>query len=245
MPAFNQFIRSIECELPPAPREFPFSVPAFATLESLEFHPNVTFFVGENGSGKSTLMEAIARLAGMPATGGSSNFRRSEAESDVGFGKSLKLVRGVRVPKTTFFLRAESFFNVATSIDEMEREQAGLLERYGGTSLHAQSHGESFLALALHRFGTHGLYILDEPEAALSPQRQLTFLAIMNQLVDAHCQFVIATHSPILMAFPRSKILHFSGSGIEEIPYEKTEHYALTLDFLKNRELYFERLFKA
>lgn len=240
MPAFNQFIRSIECEPPPAPRKFPFSVPAFATLESLDFHPNVTFFVGENGSGKSKLMEAIARLAGMPATGGSSNFSRNNADSDVGFGKSLKLVRGVRMPKTKFFLRAESFFNVATTIDEL-----GLVEYYGGTSLHAKSHGESFLALALHRFGTHGLYILDEPEAALSPQRQLTFLAIMNQLVDAHCQFVIATHSPILMAFPRSKILHFSERGIEAIPYEKTEHYALTLDFLKNRELYLERLFKA
>lgn len=240
MPAFNQFIRSIECELPPAPREFPFSVPAFATLESLLFHPNVTFFVGENGSGKSTLMEAIARLAGMPATGGSSNFSRGEADNDVGFGTRLKLVRGVRTPKTKFFLRAESFFNVATTIDEL-----GVVAQYGGTSLHAQSHGESFLALALHRFGTHGLYILDEPEAALSPQRQLTFLAIMNQLVDAHCQFVIATHSPILMAFPRSKILHFSEIGIEEIPYEKTEHYALTLDFLNNRERYLHKLFET
>ncbi len=185
-------------------------------------------------------MEAIARLAGMPATGGSSNFNRGEADGDGGFGKSLKLVRGVRTPKTKFFLRAESFFNVATTIDEL-----GVVDGYGGRSLHAQSHGESFLALALHRFGTNGLYILDEPEAALSPQRQLTFLAIMNQLVDAHCQFVIATHSPILMAFPRSKILHFSGSGIEAIPYEKTEHYALTLDFLTNRERYLHRLFET
>jgi len=236
---FNQFLRSIDVTLPPQPREFPFSVPAFAQLTSLEFHPHVTFFVGENGSGKSTLLEAIAGLAGMPTTGGSNNFTRSAADRERPFGNAIKLVRGVRQPKSAFFLRAESFFNVATEI-----EATGVASSYGPQGLHEQSHGESFLALALHRFRNHGLYLLDEPEAALSPQRQLAFLAIINQLVDGGSQFIIATHSPILLAFPRSRILHFSEAGIEDVAYEKTEHYALTLDFLSNRERYLARLFK-
>jgi predicted ATPase len=151
----------------------------------------------------------------------------------------MKLVRGINRPASAFFLRAESFFNVATKIDEL-----GVTGSYGGTSLHAQSHGEAFLSLVKNRFREKGLYILDEPEAALSPQRQLALLTSMHHLTNAQSQFIIATHSPILLAFPNAKILQFSASGIEEVSYEQTEHYALTLDFLKNRERYLKRLFE-
>jgi predicted ATPase len=228
----------LECQWPRNRRAFPFSIPAFANLERVVFHPDVTFFVGENGSGKSTLMEAIACLAGFPPEGGSNNFTRPIDDAPNPFLASLKLVRGIARPQSAFFLRAESFFNVATKIDEL-----GAGHNYGGASLHAQSHGESFLALVKNRFRAKGLYILDEPEAALSPQRQLAFLAAMHQLVQEKSQFIIATHSPILLAFPQAKILHFSSAGIDEIQYEETEHYALTLDFLKNRERYLKRLF--
>jgi predicted ATPase len=237
-------LRTLRCNFPTQRTEFPFSIPAFAHLEELDFHPDVTFFVGENGSGKSTLLEAIAQLAGMPATGGSSNFTQVGAKPTP-LMQRMRLARGTRRPTTAYFLRAESFFNVATEIDNIDLERVGLLDSYGGTSLHAQSHGESFLSLANHRFGPGGLYILDEPEAALSPQRQLAFLAIMHHLVQTKSQFVIATHSPILMAFPSSKILHFSSAGIEEIAYEKTEHFALTLDFLQHRQRYLDRLCAA
>lgn len=243
MGVLHQYLRHLECEFPSEPRGFPFSVPAFAKLDFLEFHPNVTFFVGENGSGKSTLLEAIAVMAGLPPTGGSNNFTRALHERITPFGRHMKLVRGVSQPKTAFFLRAESFYNVATQVDENERHNTKT-HPYGDIPLHEQSHGESFLALAKHRFGRNGLYILDEPEAALSPQRQLAFLTIMHRLVNTNSQFVIATHSPILLAFPRSRILHFSSAGIDEVPYEKTEHYALTLDFLRHRDRYLQRLFK-
>jgi predicted ATPase len=135
-------------------------------------------------------------------------------------------------------LRAESFFNVATEI-----ERVGVVDSYGGVSLHEQSHGESFLALVNHKFRAHGLYILDEPEAALSPQRQLSLLARMRTLVNEGSQFLVATHSPILMAFPDALIYQLSSTGIERIAYEDTEHFQITRDFLNNRERYFKHLF--
>jgi predicted ATPase len=138
-------------------------------------------------------------------------------------------VRSTRRPRDGFFLRAESFFNVATSI-----EQIGVIDSYGGRSLHEQSHGESLLALMLHRFGGNGLYLLDEPEAALSPSRQLAVLRRIHDLVLANSQFIIATHSPILMAYPGAKILQLSGAGFAEVHYEETEHYAVTKEFLNN-----------
>lgn len=204
--------------------------------ESLDFNAPVTFLVGENGSGKSTLLEAVAVACGLNAEGGSRNFRFSTRSTHSELGRLLTAVRR-RYPLDSYFLRAESFYNVATHIDEMD-EGPGLggaiIDSYGGVSLHRQSHGESFMALVQNRFGGGGLYLLDEPEAALSPSRQLTLLAEMHQLVQRDSQFIIATHSPILMAYPGASILLFSEEGICPVAYRETEHYQLTRRFLED-----------
>jgi predicted ATPase len=220
---------------------YPFTIPAIRGLETLELHPKVTFLIGENGAGKSTLLEAIAICAGFNPEGGSTNFRFSTRPSESGLHAQLRLARGVRRPKTGFFLRAESFFNVASQIDAL-----GMTGHYGGTSLHEQSHGESFMALVNHRFGDHGLYLLDEPEAALSPQRQLALLSAIHRLVEEGAsQFLIATHSPIVLAYPQARIFSLSERGLEPIDYEETEHYRLTRDFLSDRQRYLRRLFAS
>lgn len=223
---------------------YPYSVPAIAHLHSLELHPDVTFFVGENGSGKSTLLEGIAVAEGFNPEGGTPNFRLETAATHSELYKKLTLGRGaVRVARSDrFFLRAESFYNVASEVDRLGFEPAK--NPYGPVSLHAQSHGESFLTLVTQRFSGNGLYILDEPEAALSPQAQLTFLAALNHLVDQGSQFIIATHSPIIMAYPRSKLYLFSRAGIAETTYEETEHYKVTRAFLTRREKMLEELFE-
>ena len=218
---------------------YPFSVPAIRDLEELELDKKVTFLVGDNGSGKSTLIEAIAVAAGFNPEGGSRNMKFSTRSSESELHRRVRVVRGAKRPRDGFFLRAESFFNVATEI-----ERVGVVDGYGGVSLHEQSHGESFLALLQHRISGHGLYIFDEPEAALSPQRQLTMLARMRQLVeDDGSQFVIATHSPILMAYPDAWIYELSARGIQRVRYEETEHYRITRDFLVGRERFFKHLF--
>ncbi len=219
---------------------YPFSIPAIQSLDELELDAKVTFLIGENGSGKSTLIEAIAVLAGFNAEGGTKNFRFDTRRSESCLHQFMRPVRGTRRPRDGFFLRAESYFNVATEI-----ERLGVVDSYGGVSLHEQSHGESFLALANHRFGGNGLYILDEPEAALSPQRQLTLLAIIHSLVEERAsQFIIATHSPILMAYPNALIYRLASSGIERVAYEDTEHYRITRDFLSSPERFFKGLFQ-
>jgi len=222
---------------------WPWTVPVLRTLERLELHPGVTFLVGENGTGKSTLVEGIAVAAGFPAEGGSLGFGAHTREEVAALADGLRLERGYRRPRTGFFLRAESFFNVATEIDRLEDEEAGLLLSYGGVSLHERSHGEGFLALALHRFGPDGLYVLDEPEAALSPQSSLALLRRMHDLVDAGSQFVIATHSPILMGYPDAWIYELSDRGAERIEYEATDHVRLTRSFLADRERFLRQLF--
>jgi predicted ATPase len=226
---------------------YPFSIPAIRALESFDLHPKVTFFVGENGSGKSTLIEAIAVAARFNAEGGSQNFNFATRRFESELHTALRLVRGVRRPKTGYFLRAESYFNVATEVDRLAREVPSgqaVLEAHGGRSLHEQSHGESFLALVHNRFYANGLYILDEPEAALSPQRQLSFLVSLDELsTRKNCQFIIATHSPIILAYPDATIYGLGSDGLTKIAYEDTEHYALTRDFLQNRERYLRRLF--
>jgi predicted ATPase len=217
---------------------YPFCIPAVRELHRLEFHRDVTFIVGENGSGKSTLLEAIAVAWGFNPEGGSINFHFSTRVSHSELHEHLRLVKSFRRPRDGFFLRAESFFNVATDIERMDAEPAHaarVIESYGGRSLHEQSHGEAFLALLLHRFGGNGLYILDEPEAALSPTRQLAVLRRIHQLVEDNSQFIIATHSPILMAYPRAKILLLDGTGYTEVRYEDTEHYVVTREFLVDR----------
>jgi predicted ATPase len=216
---------------------YPFCLPAVRSLEQLDFHPKLTFFVGENGSGKSTLLEAIAVSLGFNAEGGSKNFNFGTRRSHSELHQHLRIAKGFKRPRTGFFLRAESFFNVATEIENLDAEPglgAPVINSYGGRSLHEQSHGESFLTLLTERFGGQGLYILDEPEAALSPQRQLAVLSRIHELVQDGSQFVIATHSPLLMAYPDACIYQCGADGVAPVAYEDTEHFRVTRDFLAN-----------
>jgi predicted ATPase len=208
---------------------YPFSLPAVKELGTLKLHPKVTFIVGENGSGKSTLLEAIATAWGFNPEGGTKNFNFGTRRSHSELHEALTLVKGVRRAKDGFFLRAESFFNVATEIENL-----GVGDSYGGRSLHEQSHGEAFFALMTNRFGGNGLYILDEPEAALSPSRQLAMLVRMHELIAQNSQFIIATHSPILMAYPEADIYQIDDTGLVRTTYEETEHFLVTTAFLKN-----------
>ncbi len=216
---------------------YPFNLPVIRSLEELEFHPKVTFFVGENGTGKSTLLEAIAVSLGFNPEGGTKNFNFNTRASHSELHNHIRLAKGVRKPRDGFFLRAESFYNLATEIEHLDSEASfgqSLIYSYGGRSLHEQSHGESFLALMMNRFGGHGVYILDEPEAALSPQRQLAVLARIHELVKLDSQFVIATHSPILMAYPDAWIYQCGEACISRVDYFETEHYGVAHDFLTN-----------
>jgi predicted ATPase len=215
----------------PSWEAYPFSLPVLRSLETLKFHPDVTFFIGENGMGKSTLLEAIAQLAGFNPEGGSKNTLFATRETHSNLVDYLKSGKSFKAPKDGFFLRAESFYNVASYIDDVDYAEA-----YGGKSLHEQSHGESFLSLLNFRFHGNGLYLLDEPEAALSPSRQLAVLSLIHCLVKANSQFIIATHSPILMAYPEAKILLLSEAGIREVSYEETDNYRVSRDFFDRRE---------
>lgn len=214
---------------------YPFTIPSVRALESLNLDASVTFLIGENGSGKSTIIEALALSAGFNEEGGTKNFSFSTKSTASVLTDHIQLVRSARREKEGFFLRAESFYNVSTEADNL-----GL--RYGEKTLHEQSHGESFLAIANHRFAANGLYILDEPEAALSPQRQLAFLARMHDLVQQGSQFIIATHSPILLAYPGATIYELNKSGVAQTPYEDTAPYEFTLDFLTNHKAYIKSL---
>jgi len=219
--------------------EYPFSLNAFRNFDRLRLHPKVTFFVGENGSGKSTLLEAIAVASGFNPEGGTKNFGFSTRESHSILDKYIRCSRGVKKPKDGYFLRAESFFNVATEIEALDKEFSfgpPIIDSYGGKSLHEQSHGESFLALLMNRFSGNSLFILDEPEAALSPSRQMSMISRMHELVALNCQFLIATHSPILMAYPEADILVLGENGLEKAVYEDTEHYQVMKSFINNRE---------
>jgi predicted ATPase len=231
----------------------PWDLPAVAQLaEGLELHPNVTYLIGENGSGKSTLLAGIAVAAGMSAEGGSSNFafpNKGEAADAYAFsrrrshtelGDAIRLVRGARRPKTDFFLRAESLFVAATYLEQLDDRP---LRTYGEKSLHEQSHGEGFLAILINRFGPNGLYLLDEPEAALSTQNCLTCLRRMHELVNQGSQFVISTHSPIILAYPSARIYRCTTSGLEAIDYEDAEPVRLTSSFLSARERFLNQLF--
>lgn len=221
------------------PDIYPFSLPALASLQSIEFHPKVTFFVGENGSGKSTLIEALAVAWGFNPEGGSKNFNFDTFASHSPLHKALRLAKSARRARDGFFLRAESYFNVATNIEQLDSAPSfgpKIIESYGNRSLHSQSHGESFLALLEHRLGGKGLYIFDEPEAALSPTRQMSMLVRMHDLIAADSQFIIATHSPILMAYPDAWIYQIGPQGLERVAYEDTEHYAITRNFLNNHQ---------
>jgi len=214
---------------------YPFNIPAITQLDVLTFHPAVTFLVGENGSGKSTLIEAVAVQAGFNPEGGTKNFRSANRPSESSLQAHLRLVRGARREKSGFFLRAETMFNVSTEAEEYRQ--------YGWEKLHEMSHGEAFLWVAVNRFHDGGLFVLDEPEAALSPQRQLALLVRMHQLVEAGSQFVISTHSPILLAYPGATIYRLDQAGVAAVHYEETEHYAVTRAFLQDPAGQIRRLF--
>ena len=218
---------------------YPFALPAIRTLDFIDLHPKVTFLVGENGSGKSTLLEAMAVALGFNPEGGSRNFNFGTRASHSELHEYLRIAKGYRRHRDGFFLRAESYFNLGTEIEHLDAQPGAgppITPAYGGRSLHEQSHGESFMALLKNRFHGHGLYLLDEPEAALSPARQIEALSRFHELVLQDSQFVIATHSPILMAYPDALILHCGPTGIHPIRYEDTEHFRITRDFLNHRE---------
>lgn len=222
------------------------NLPVVSNLDSLTLSSNVTFFVGENGSGKSTLLEAIAVNSGFNAEGGTKNFNFSSMETHSDLYKYITVVKSVKRPKDGFFLRAESFYNVATEIERLDLEGGGppIIDSYGGTSLHKMSHGESFITLMTNRFGGNGLYILDEPEAALSPLKQMSMLTVINELVKKNSQFIIATHSPILMAYPDADIFVIDDNGIMKTTYKKTDNYMITRKFLENPEKMMHYLFE-
>ena len=233
----DQFVREVQLrrERVPSFDEYPFVLPVLRDLTSLRLHPKVTFLIGENGSGKSTLIEGIAVAFGLNPEGGSRNFSFGTRPSHSVLGEYLRLVKGVHRPRDSFFLRAESLFNLATEIERLDGEPglgASILPAFGGISLHEQSHGESFLAVLRERFGGNAFYLLDEPEAALSPMRQIAMLRILHDLVRAGSQFVIATHSPVLMAYPEAWIYQLGTEGIARIEYQDTEHYQVTRQFL-------------
>jgi len=224
-------------------QQYPFSVPAIRSLSEITFASPIVFFVGENGSGKSTLLEAIASHYGFGREGGSRNLRAETTSSVLAIEPLVSALR-VSFSKRTgagFFLRAESFFNTATLIDEI-----GSTDAYGGRSLHSQSHGESFISLIANRFTRDGLYVMDEPEAALSPQRQLSLLVLLHDLIKRakDVQVLIATHSPILLAFPEAQIFSFDEGAIHEVSYRETAAFQLCSRFLANPERYIQLLFE-
>lgn len=245
-PGSGHFLRAVHLrkEDVPAWRDYPFRLPAVQALRRapLALAPDVTIFVGENGTGKSTLLEGIAVAFGFNPEGGSRNFQFRTRDTHSALSECLTLQRGAARPADGFFLRAESFYNVATEIDNLGMSDHAL---YGGRSLHEQSHGEAFFSLFMHRFGGSGLYLLDEPEAALSPMRQMAMLARMYALAQDGAQFVVATHSPILMAYPGARLLQFDGFGVAPVKLEETEHNFVTREFLNAPERMLRNLLSA
>lgn len=220
------------------------NIPSLKNFQGIKIHKPVTFLVGENGSGKSTLLEAIAIALGLNPEGGSKNFNFATKETHSELGKLLEIARGSRREEDGFFLRAESFYNLATEVEELNGSGfSSLYDSYGGKSLHDQSHGESFRSLILNRFRPRGIYLLDEPEAALSPTSQMSLLCIIDELVKKDTQFIIASHSPIILAYPNADIYEFSEAGIEKKSYKETESYSVTKAFLDDPERMMNFLF--
>jgi predicted ATPase len=230
----HQFLRRIELrkEKVESFEDYPYNLPAIKNLSTLKLHPKVTYIVGENGTGKSTILEAIAVAWGINAEGGTQNFNFATHSSHSDLHDKLLMVKGSKKPDLSFFLRAESFYNLATNIDEI-----GAAQSYGGKSLHEQSHGESFFSVIMNRFRGNGLYILDEPEAALSPAKQLALLSRMHELIQKNAQFIIATHSPIVMAYPDALLYELKDGVFDAVKYDETEHYSVMKSFIENPKL--------
>jgi predicted ATPase len=243
-----RFVRRVRLPARASTGRYPFTLPAVAWLaastEGLEFPAGVTFLVGENGTGKSTLIEALAIAAGFNPEGGSQNFRFATHASESSLGEALVLTWGTAKPRTGFFLRAESYYNVASEIERLDAEPGPpLLPAYGGISPHERSHGESFVDLVTHRFGPGGLYLLDEPEAALSVRGCMAVLARLAELAEQGCQIVVATHSPILLALPHATIYEIGEDGaIEAVDYDQALPVRLTRDFLAAPERFLRHL---
>lgn len=216
---------------------YPFNIPIIKNMNELEFTTPVTFIIGENGSGKSTLIEALAVAMGLNAEGGNKSSLFSTHNTHSNLHKYLKTVKGAYYPKNWYFLRAESFYNVASFQDEV-----GYNNSYGVNSLHEQSHGETFLAILENKLHGNGFYIFDEPEAALSPSRQLNALIEIDRLVKSNSQLIIATHSPILMAYPNSTIYQIKDGELKKVKYYETEHYQITRDFLSHTDVMLNEL---
>lgn len=215
--------------------QYPFHIDLIQHFDSLTFEKPVSFLIGENGVGKSTFVEALAVALGLNAEGGTENFYFHTAETHSGLHHYLKISKGVYKPQTKFFLRAESFYNVVTEIDQIADEDSRMYNGYGGKSLHACSHGESFMQLMMNRFSQNGLYILDEPEAALSPSRQLALLVLIDDLVKAGSQFIISTHSPILLSY-RDGIIYDLNSYFQKVTFKETDIYQTYKLVLDNPE---------
>lgn len=240
----SHFLISASVNLSEAPEDIFFrDISVLNHMKQITFHPKVTFFVGQNGAGKSTLLEALAVGMGLNPEGGSRNFNFATAETHSSLHEYMTIVKGIKRPKDTFFLRAESFYNVATKVDGLSAygRDRQFMHQYGGRSLHEQSHGESFLSLMKHRMRGGGLYFFDEPEAALSPQGQMSFLVRLHELAEQGAQCIIATHSPIIMAYPQADILEFTDT-IEKTAYESTQHVQLMRDFIQHPEMMMDKL---
>ncbi len=245
----DPYIRSIELlrDKVPSFTRYPFHLSALRDFSGLKLHPKVTYIIGENGTGKSTLLEAIAIAWGFNPEGGTLNFAFSTRDSHSELYRYIRLVRGVTKPRDGFFFRAETYYNLATNIDQLDSEFSygrRIIDSYGGKSLHEQSHGESFFSAFVHRFGGNGLYILDEPEAALSPLKQMSMLARIHTLVEQNSQFIISTHSPILMSYPDAVHYQLTPDGLQKTTLEETEHYLITKQFMTNRERMLRTLFE-
>lgn len=234
----NIFIREFKTDWDKIPENsFMHGISAVRGIDEFSFENPVTFFVGENGSGKSTLIEALAVAYGFNAEGGTLNYNISTYAESHELASAIRLTKGIHRPQAGYFFRAESFFNVATA-----SEKYGT--KYGGKRLHTQSHGESFLAFFQEFSNRRGIYIMDEPEAALSLQRQLTLLLIIAEMAKNGSQFIIATHFPILLGLPEASIFSFSNGTVSPVSYEETESYQITKMFFENRDRLFEELFE-
>lgn len=222
---------------------YPYNLPIIKNINELEFTTPVTFIVGENGSGKSTLIEALAVSMGFNAEGGNKSVNFKTEDSHSGLYKYLKTVKGTPYPKNWYFLRAESFYNVATYY-KGDDDDLDYSYTFGVDSLHAKSHGEVFMATLQNKLHGNGFYILDEPEAALSPSRQLSALVEIDRLVKLNSQLIIATHSPILMAYPNSTIYQIKNGEVKKVKLHETEHYQITRQFLSHTDTMLDELLK-